>query len=460
MALPSRGAWREWLFGTGFFVLLGGLLLWGAYAWLDPQPPRRVVLATGIDRSAYDNFGQRYAQLLKAHGIAVELRPTQGAAENLALLRRADSGVDLAFVQGGADVAGAADAAATAAADAALVSLGNMAHEPVWLFYREDAARRHLKQPVLARLTQLGGWTLNVGEPGSGVPPLVARLLEANRIAPTSLTLSHEPLTPAVVALIDGRLDALVIVSAPEAAMVQMLLQTPGIRLFDVAQAEAYARRLPFLSVVSLPRGVVDLAQDLPPADVRLVAPTATLLARADLHPALAQLFVQAAQQVHGAPGWFQRKGEFPNAGDAERPLADEAARFYRQGTPWLQRYLPFWLANLADRMWVAILAIVAVLLPLSRVLPPLYEFRVRSRVFRWYGRLRTLEAEALRGAAPEALLAQLDEIEQAASQVALPLSHADELYALKAHIQLLRQRLQAVSPGSPGAPGAPGTRT
>jgi len=456
MTLPSRGAWREWLFGTGFFVLLGGLLLWAAYAWLDPQPPRRVVLATGIDRSAYDNFGQRYARLLQAHGIEVQLRPTEGAAENLALLRRADSGVDLAFVQGGADTDAEAAARATTGEaatgpDAALVSLGNLAHEPVWLFYREEAARRHLKQPVLARLTQLGGWTLNVGEPGSGVPPLVTRLLEANRIAPHSLSLSHEPLTPAVVALIDGRLDALVIVSAPEAAMVQMLLQTPGIRLFDVAQAEAYARRLPFLSAVTLPRGVVDLAQDLPPADVHLVAPTATLLARRDLHPALVQLFVQTAQQVHGAPGWFQHKGEFPNAADAERPLADEAARFYRQGTPWLQRYLPFWLANLADRMWVAILAIVAVLLPLSRVLPPLYEFRVRSRVFRWYGRLRTLEAEARRGAEPAALLAQLDEIEQAASQVALPLSHADELYALKAHIQLLRQRLDVGPPGLPG---------
>jgi TRAP-type uncharacterized transport system substrate-binding protein len=442
MTLSPRGALREWLFGTVAFVALGLGLLWLAYAWLDPQPPRRVVLATGVERGAYDRFGQRYAALLKAHGITVELRPTAGAAENLALLRQPDSGVDLAFALGGTAANEGAGAAADAP-EAGLVSLGNLAYEPVWLFYREEAARRHLKRPVLDSLAQLTGWTVNVGEPGSGVPPLVARLLEANSIAPAALSLHGEPLTPAVVALLEGRLDALVIVSAPEAAMVQMLLQTPGIRLLDVAQAEAYARRLPFLSAVLLPRGVVDLARDLPPQDVRLVAPTATLLARPTLHPALAQLFVQAAQQVHGAPGWFQHKGEFPNAGDAERPLADEAARFYRQGVPWLQRYLPFWLANLADRMWVALLAIVAVLLPLSRVLPPLVEWRVRSRVFRWYGRLRSLEAEARRaGADRPALLAALDEIEQAASQVRLPLSHADALYALKAHIQLVRQRL------------------
>jgi len=437
--LFDRGAWREWLLGTGAFVLLGVLLLWLAYRWLDPQPPREVVLATGPERSAYERFGERYAELLRAHGITVRLRPTQGAAENLALLGQPGAGVDLAFVLAGTE----AVAAPAEGQDTGPVSLGNLAHEPVWLFYREAAARQRLKRPTLDSLAQLAGWRLNVGEPGSGVPRLVERLLALNGLAPEALQLQQSALTPAVVALLDGRLDALVIVSAPEASMVQMLLQTPGIRLLDLAQAEAYARRLPFLRAVTLPRGVVDLARDLPPQDMRLVASTATLLARPGLHPALAQLFVQTAQQVHGAPGWFQRKGEFPNAVDAERPVAEEALRFYRQGVPWLQRYLPFWLANLAERMWLALLAIIAVLLPLSRVLPPLLDWRVRSRVFRWYGRLRTLEEAARQdGADAAALRRELDEIEQAASRVRLPLSHADALYALKAHIQLVRQRL------------------
>jgi hypothetical protein len=227
--------------------------------------------------------------------------------------------------------------------------------------------------------------------------------------------------------------------------MVQMLLQTPGVRLYDFVQAEAYARRFPFMSAVTLPRGVVDLARDQPSADVHLVAPTATMLARASLHPALVQLFVQAAQQVHGAPGWFQRKGEFPNAGDAERSVDPEAMRVYRSGTPWLQRYLPFWLANLADRMWVVLLAIAAVLLPLSRILPPLYEFRIRSRVFRWYGRLRAVEAAVGERPAP-ALLEELDEIDAQVGRVSVPLSHADELYALRSHIAMVRRRLAAAA--------------
>ena len=194
------------------------------------------------------------------------------------------------------------------------------------------------------------------------------------------------------MSLLAGESDALVFASAPESLMVQMLLKTPGIRLLDFAQAEAYSRRFAFMSPIVLPRGVVDLALDQPPADVRLVAPTATLLARNDVHPALIQLFVQAASTIHSEAGWFSDKGQFPNAGNTERPLAAEAERFYRNGPPLLQRYLPFWTANLIDRMWVVLVSIIAILIPLSRVVPPLYQFRIRSRIFRWYGQLQTLE--------------------------------------------------------------------
>jgi TRAP-type uncharacterized transport system substrate-binding protein len=416
------------------FLLLAAALVALAYWMLDPNPPRRVVLATGVPQGAYATFGERYARHLLRHGIQVELRNTQGAAENLALLRDAASGVDIAFVQGGASE--------SPETDAAQQSLGSMFYEPVWLFYRSDSAQRLVKKPRLDNLAQLAGWRVNIGAMGSGVPHLARQLLDANGIDPSAITLSQQPVTPAVVELLDGKLDALVLASAPEASMVQMLLQTPGITLFDFAQAEAYTRRFGFLSAVTLPRGVVDLARDMPSADVRMVAPTATLVVREKLHPALAQLFVQAAREVHGESGWFQRKGDFPNARDGERALAPEAERFYRSGVPWLQRYLPFWLANLTDRMWLAMLSIVAVLLPLSRIVPPLVELRIRSRVFRWYGQLREIEGAA--GAKPaNELLGALDEIEHRVNGVHLPLSYADELYALKSHIQFVRRRLQ-----------------
>jgi TRAP-type uncharacterized transport system substrate-binding protein len=431
----SFTALREYASTAAPFILFGAALLALAYAVLDPTPPRRLTLATGVAQGAYAQFGQRYADILARHGITVQLRATQGAAENIALLRRGE--VDIAFVQGGADVPHEPDENP----NAGLESLGSMFIEPVWLFYREDAAQRLLKSPLLTSLAQLPGWRVNIGAPGSGVPNLMARLLEANAIDRKTLTLEQQPLTPAVVNLLEGRSDALVLASAPESPMVQMLLRTPGIRLFDFAQAEAYARLFPFLATALLPRGVVNLAQDQPPADVRLIAPTATLAARESLHPALVQLLVQAAQQVHGGAGWFQRKGEYPNARETELPLAAEAERVYRHGTPWLQRYLPFWLANLVDRMWLALLSIVAVLIPLSRIVPPLVDLRIRSRVFRWYGRLRAIEAD---GRTPrDEQLRELDEIEGKLDTVKLPLSYADELYALRSHIQMVRRRLQ-----------------
>ena len=440
---------RDLLITVGPFVLIAVLLLALAYKVLDPTPPKKVVLATGTEQGAYAQFGKRYASRLKAYGVDVELRYTQGAAENLALLHDPNSGVDLAFVQGGADELLAAHGD-EAEADG-LSSLGSLFYEPVWLFYREASAQRLLKNDALTSLTQLAGWKLNIGPPGSGAPNLVKKLLDANSVPLANISLRDQSQTPAVMAMLAGDIDALVFASAPESLMVQMLLQTPGIKLFNFAQAEAYSRRFPFMSPVTLPRGVVDLARDIPPVDVKLVAPTATLVARDGVHPALVQLFVQAAHQIHGDAGWFQKKGEFPSASNTERPLAKEADRFYRNGTPLLQRYLPFWLANLIERMWPVLLSIAAILIPVSRLLPPLYEFRIRSRIFRWYGQLRAVETAVGRRPAHE-LSQELDDIESHLEQVNVPLSYADELYSLRSHINMVRDRLQPAAAASASA--------
>lgn len=420
-------------------VLLVLLALVAAYALLQPTPPQRLVLATGVPQSAYAEFGQRYAEHLRGYGIDVELRATQGSAENLALLRDPASGVDVAFVQGGSSGRRAVDEPA----NEPLVSLGSVFVEPVWLFYRADSAERLLEGAPFVNLAQLANWHVNVGVPGSGGPPLMRQLLDAHRVDPSMLTLSQLAVTPAVVEFLEGRLDAIVLAQAPEAPMVQMLLQTPGVRLFDFAQAQALSRRFPFMSPVTMPRGIVDLAADRPPADVHLVAPTTSLVARETLHPALVELLVLAAQRVHGGAGWFHDQGRFPNPSHPEWPLADEAKRVYEAGTPWLQRYLPFWLANLVDRMWLVLVSVIAVALPLSRVLPPLVEFRIRSRIFRWYAQLREVEdAVGVRPAAE--LVARLDDIDRRVEHVAVPLSYADELYALRSHIQLVRRRVLA----------------
>ena len=443
---------RDLLITAGPLALLALVLLVGAYWLVNPTPPKRVVLATGPAQGAYGEFGKRYKEQLAKYGIEVVLRETAGSAENLALLRDMDSPVEFAFVQGGAD--GPRPAAEDEAEPSPLLSLGSLFYEPVWIFYREASARRDGGRPRLGSLAGLAGWKLNIGAPGSGVTQLMLSLLQLNGIAPEALTLSRLSATPAVVELLEGRLDAVAFTSAPESPLVQMLLQTPGIALFDFRQAEAYTRRLPLLTPVLLPRGVIDLARDQPPRDIHLVAPTAMLVAHESAHPALQQLFVQAARAIHGEAGWFQRRGDFPNARSTEYPLGKEAERFYQSGPSLLQRYLPFWLANLVDRMWVLLASLIVVLIPLSRVVPPLYELRVRSRVFRWYGKLRQIE-DALEqpespGQPPDELLGELEALERRVAQISVPLSHADELYALRSHIHLVRKKLLALGAQRP----------
>jgi TRAP-type uncharacterized transport system substrate-binding protein len=430
---------------AGPFVLLALLLLAGAYWLLDPAPPKRVVLATGPEDSDYAAFGKRYAAELKRYGIEVVQKPTPGSSENRRLLRDPAQKVDLAFVRGGSsDAVRAVDEEQSGVP---LVSLGSLYLEPVWMFYRGDAAKRLNRAATLTRLAELRGWRVNLGARGSGTTGLMGKLLQANGIERDSLQVSRLAQTPAVMALLAGEVDAVALAATPESMMVQMLLQTPGVKLFEFEQAEAYARRLPFLNPVTLPRGMIDLARNLPAQDLPLVATATTLVAREGTHPALLQLFVQAAHNIHGGTGWLARAGQFPSPQNTEYPLAKEAERYYRNGPPLLQRYLPFWFANLIDRMWVVLVSIIAVLIPLARVLPPLYEFRVRSRVFRWYRRLREIE-DALRtsNASPADLLDEVNKLDTKAQHVTVPLSYADELYALRSHIQLVRERLSSTT--------------
>jgi TRAP-type uncharacterized transport system substrate-binding protein len=435
---------RDLALTAGPFILIAVALLVAAYVVLDPAPPRRVVLATGPELSAYAKWGERYAEELSRFGIQVELRQTMGSLQNRRLLRDPKENVDIAFVQGGSsDRAPAANEVEPELEE--LVSLGNVAYDPVWIFYRSEAAKKAAKEGTLGAIPQMRGWRVNVGVRGSGTPGITSRILAANSLERDEVKRSNLDETAAVMGLLDGSLDAAVLVSAPESQMVQMLLQTPGIRVYEYQQAESYARRYPFLTPVVLPRGVVDLAREVPPEDVTLVATTTSLLAREDIHPALIQLFVQAAARIHSGPGWIARAGTFPNAAQSEFPVAKEAARYYQSGPPFLQRYLPFWLANLIDRMWVALFSIIAVLIPVSRLVPPLYEFRIRSRIFRWYRNLRQIERDHEAGSQPDPeLLGALDKLEARVAGIAVPLSYSDELYALRTHIDLVRARLRA----------------
>lgn len=432
----TRFSLRDFL-STATPALLGlGVFCLGAYWLADPAPPSHVTMSTGQENGAYELFAKKYAAALAVHHIKTDLHASLGSLQNLQRLREPAAKVDIGFVQSGSTEQGEAE-------QQGLISLGSLFSEPIWIFYRDTND--------ISQLTQLRGLRINVGPEGTGVPQLFKKLLSVNGVDTSELQLGALENTPATVALLAGAIDGMVFSSAPDELLIQMLLQTPGIKLFDFTQAEAYTRRFPFLTHVVLPRGIVDLGHDIPPKDYQLIAPTATLVARKGIHPALVDLFVQSAARIHGDAGWFHRHGEFPNARFTEIPVAPAAVKYYRNGPSFLQHYLPFWMSNFMERMWVLIVALGALFIPLSRIVPPLYVWKVRSRVYRWYGQLRAVE-QAIEEVAPShrravyaRQLARLNEIEEMVNQISIPLSFAEEVYGLRSHINFVRSRIVAL---------------
>ncbi len=425
-------ALKEFLLVGAIALALIGAAFWVASRFVRPAPPDRFVLSTGSEGGAYHLYGQRYRALLARDGVRVDLAPSTGSLENLARLGRKSGGA-VAFVQGGVG---------DPVAQPELVTLAALYYEPLWIFHRGPGDR--------TLLAELAGKRLAIGPEGSGTRALALTLLEAAGAARDAAMLLPLSGTEAADALLAGRIDAALVVAGPDAPVVQRLLHAPDVRLMSLGHAEALARRFPYLATVSLPRGAIDLAADLPHRDVVLVATTAYLVARERFHPALVSLLLQAAQRVHRTGGILHRSGEFPAARDGDFPLSDDARRFFRSGPPFLQRYMPYWLANLAERLLVLLVPLIAVMIPVMRVFPGVYVWRVRLRVFRWYRELRAVEQEAAASpSAPRiaALLARLDEIQDGVSRTKVPLTYSDYVYNLKLHIDLVRSRLQRLEP-------------
>jgi hypothetical protein len=284
-----------------------------------------------------------------------------------------------------------------------------------------------------------------VGGAGSGTHHLAIELLDANGIDAKNTRLIEEGGLGLLERLQKNEIDAVFVVGPTQSSLVWSLLYTPGVRLMNLVHAEAYTRRFPYLARLVLPRGAIDLTRDIPPHDVQLVSPLATLLVREETHPALIDLLMQAASEVHGGPGAFQKPGEFPRAGHSEFPLSKEAERYYKSGKPFLQRYLPFWAATLIDRMVVMLVPLLAVLVPLFKFAPQIYGWRVRSRIYRRYGELKFLENELNEDSGRHSRLEwleKLDAIEKDASGIRTPLTFSDMLYTLRGHIDLVRDMI------------------
>ncbi len=420
-------------------LLFATLVVVLAVFWFfHSAPPRTIVIATGPEGSAFRSTAEKYREILARDGVTLKILPSEGSQENLKKLLDPSVKVDIGFVQGGVAEGRNVDK---------LVSLGSISYEPLLIFHRGSA-------PAYA-LSQLKGKRLAVGPVGSGTRSLALKLLAQNDIVPGGATRFEDlEAGEAAKALMRGSVDAVFLMgdSAP-IETVRTLLLTPRVQILDFLQADAYSRRIPYLNKLILPRGSLDFGRDIPSHDLALIGPTVELVARPNLHPALCDLLLEAATEVHGKPGLLKRQGEFPARLEHEFRISEDATRFYKSGRGFFYRFLPFRWASLANRILVVFVPAVVVLIPVVRIIPKLYDWRITSRMHRWYRALLLLEKDAmppLQADDRQALLRRCNDIEAQVNRMKVPASFGGQFYVLREHILFVRRQL-ADAAGSAG---------
>jgi hypothetical protein len=411
-------------------LLIALVLVFGAFWFVHAAPPKTLIMTAGTAGSSFETNAYRYRQILARSGINLKILPSRGSLENLERLQNPAEQVDVGFVQGGITNGPNRNK---------LVSLGSVAYQPLMVFYRGTN--------VLALLSDLAGKHLAIGPLGSGTRTLALMLLELNGIHPGGTTALLEwDAEQAAKGLLDGSVDVVFLMGdSASPQIMRRLLLTPGIQMFHFSQADAYTRRITYLNKLQLPMGSIDFGRNIPPDDVLLVAPTVELLARPNLHPALSDLLLEAAQEVHGAASLLKRKGEFPAPLEHDFALSPEASRYYKSGKTFLYRSLPFWLASMVNPILVAIVPIIVLLVPGLKAIPFVFRLRVRLKIYRWYRELLTLEREVIDGSGSthrEDLIARLDHIEHGVNRMHVPASFADQFYALRGYIAFVRNQL------------------
>jgi TRAP transporter TAXI family solute receptor len=420
-------------------LILAGFII--TYQFVDPAPPNRIVLATGADGGAYRRYGEKYADYLAEAGIEVVLRETAGSVENIELLS-ADSGVDLAFVQGGLSGSVQTDA---------VMAIGSLYLEPLWLFVRRDFE--------IQGVSDLTGARISIGAEGSGTRVVARNLLAAHGITDDSTDFMDVELGKLVETFAGGEIDAAFIIADPGADIVSELLQVSEVRVSSLARADAYVRRYSYLTSISLPEGVLDLRANRPEQDVKTVAVTAMLVARRELHPALVDLLLVAAAEIHGAHSVLANSEEFPTGQYVDfgqyvdLPLSTEAIRHFKNGPPFLMRYLPFWSATLVDRLWIMLLPLFGLAIPLIKLVPPAYQWRIRRKLLRLYTELEQLDPRrntVANDADRDLRTRSLNALDEQTVTVSVPRAFKDDIYKLRRDIDLVRRQLQDADTPAP----------
>lgn len=422
----------EFIKTYGFIAVLIFAGFYTAAQFIEPPPPSKLTLAVGAKGGAYYEFGLKYQEFLKQeHKLDVKLVETNGALDNLALLN--EGSVDAGFIQTG--IRSAKNALNVEA-------LGAIYYEPLWVFLKPDL--------TINDLGELKGLSISIGKPGGGTFVVSRRVLEANNVTRDNTNfMRYETTDDLFNSLKAGQIDAAFMAGGYTSPKVQRFLSEKSFTLMHFKRAEAYAKNYPYLAHVVLPEGLVDLQHNIPGFDTHLISPSAVLAVNKDFHGALTSLLVQTSHDIHNVSGPFNDLHEFPNMTHVDFTFAEQATRYFEHGPSFLQRYVPFWVADMMDRLKVMLIPLLGLLFPLMKIAPPTYRWRIRSKIYKWYKdlkRIETLGIEGIDKKTANELIGELERIDSESKQTSVPLSYADALYDLRLHIKLVRSHIEELA--------------
>lgn len=411
-----------WATGIGFLII--ALL---AFRYLFPAPPSTLKIAASAPGSYFAKTAQLYQTELAKEGVKLEIVYTNGAAENLALLNAGK--VDLALSHGGLT---------TPKDSPNLVSLGSLAYEPVWVFQRKGIK-------TINDLSQLKGLRVAIGKAGSGVGVIARKMLKLSGVDESNTTFIELDAEESEKQLLNAKIDVAFFMDPPESEKIHSFFTHDIINEVNLTDAEALRRHLRFLHVTKIPASMIDLNLEQPNGDMQTVSSTATLAANKNLHSAIQYLLMSVIDEAHHQPTLISEEDEFPADKDIDLPLSPEAEVFYKKGKPVLQRYLPFELASVVERLIKVILPILLLALPFIKLIPSFFNWSVKSKLFKCYRALIEVEKQVYqigsRKSARE-FEEMLNGIEEKINAEKIPLSFSNEVYVLREHIELARRQI------------------
>ena len=437
IAMPAWGTMftKSFLKANLWAMAAVALLVFVLFQFVDPAPPREITLASGSEAGRYYELAKRLKFELKREGVTLNILNTAGSEENLELLTREESPVSIAFVQSGMEEV-------FDAGEAKLNGLGSLYYEPIWLVYR--------KSLELEFVSDLRNRRIAVGEQGSGTKAVAQFLLGENGLlfGAGNTELVEVGGEDAVALLEAGEIDAGFFMVSAESDMIRRLIAIKGFDFLDMRRHEAYRARYRSLSSVAITEGLLDLKENLPPEDRVVLAAVATLVVNDLFHPSLTPIVLEAMRRVVSKGGVLEKRDAFPSDDYVGYPLTKEADHYFEYGPPFLLRFLPFWAASLVDRLVILVIPLLVILIPLAKLAGPVYRWRIRSRIYRWYKFLRETDQKIIGGTIQKNLdeeRKRLEKLEDELASVEVPLSYSDELYHLRQHVEYVSRRLKAI---------------